>query len=109
MWKSYSRDGGQLIGHRLIRYIVDRRENEQRWVGALESTDVPLSFVWGMLDPVSGAHMAERIAERLPQAPLAALDDVGHWPMLEAPERVARGAPRNLDTTFGKVQRRWTR
>jgi pimeloyl-ACP methyl ester carboxylesterase len=41
-----------------------------------------------MLDPVSGAHMAERIAERLPDAPLMALDDVGHWPMLEAPERV---------------------
>ena len=36
---------------------------------ALEETDVPLSFVWGMLDPVSGAHMAERIRERLPESP----------------------------------------
>ena len=27
------------------------------------------SFIWGMLDPVSGAHMAERIRERLPAAP----------------------------------------
>ena len=49
---------------------------------------MPLAFVWGMLDPVSGAHMAERIRERLPDAPLLALDDVGHWPLLEAPERV---------------------
>ena len=54
----------------------------------MESTDVPLAFVWGMLDPISGAHMAERIRARMPDAPLLALDDVGHWPALEAPERV---------------------
>jgi pimeloyl-ACP methyl ester carboxylesterase len=42
-----------------------------------------------MLDPVSGAHMAERIRERLPAAPFTALEDVAHWPPLEAPERVA--------------------
>ena len=49
---------------------------------------MPLTFVWGMLDPVSGAHMAERIRERLPDAPFTALEDVAHWPPLEAPERV---------------------
>jgi pimeloyl-ACP methyl ester carboxylesterase len=54
-------------------------------VTALEGTDVPLAFVWGMLDPVSGAHMAERIRKRLPGAPFLALDDVAHWPALEAP------------------------
>ena len=60
--------------HLLIRYIVDRRDNENRWVQALENTDVPLSFVWGIRDPISGAHMAERIRERVPQArPFAAL------------------------------------
>jgi pimeloyl-ACP methyl ester carboxylesterase len=89
IWRAMSRDGGSLLAHRLIRYLLDRRENEQRWVTALETTDVPLRFVWGMLDPVSGAHMAERIRERLPDAPFVALDDVAHWPPLEAPERVA--------------------
>jgi pimeloyl-ACP methyl ester carboxylesterase len=43
-----------------------------------------------MLDPVSGRHMATRIRERLPDAPFLALEDVAHWPSLEAPERVAR-------------------
>jgi pimeloyl-ACP methyl ester carboxylesterase len=90
IWRSMERDDGIRIVHRLIRYMVDRRENEARWVGALETTDVPLRFVWGMLDPISGAHMAERIRERRPDAPLVALDDVGHWPQLEAPERVAK-------------------
>jgi pimeloyl-ACP methyl ester carboxylesterase len=88
MWRAMEREGGQRIGHLLIRYILDRERHEDRWVRALEQTGVPLSFVWGMLDPVSGAHMAERIRERLPDAPLLALADVAHWPQLEAPSRV---------------------
>jgi pimeloyl-ACP methyl ester carboxylesterase len=89
IWRSLERDDGFANAHRLIRYMLDRRANEERWVNALERTDVPLAFVWGMLDPISGAPMAERIRERLPEAPFEALDDVGHWPPLEAPERVA--------------------
>jgi pimeloyl-ACP methyl ester carboxylesterase len=88
IWRSMNRDDGQRISHLLIRYMVDRERDGERWVAALEQTDVPLSFVWGMLDPVSGAHMAERIGERLPDAPLLALADVAHWPQLEAPGRV---------------------
>jgi pimeloyl-ACP methyl ester carboxylesterase len=89
IWRAMSRDDGQRIIHRLIRYMVDRTDHCERWVSALENTDVPLSFVWGLLDPISGAHMADRIQERLPAAPLLALEDVGHWPALEAPDRVA--------------------
>jgi len=86
MWRAIARNGGQAITHRLIQYIADRALHGERWVGALESTDVPLAFFWGMLDPVSGAHMAERIRERLPTAPLRALANIGHWPALEAAE-----------------------
>lgn len=89
IWRATARDGGQALAHRLIAYISDRALHEERWVGALEATDVPVAFVWGMLDPVSGAHMAERIRERLPSAPLLTLDEAAHWPQLEAPERVA--------------------
>jgi pimeloyl-ACP methyl ester carboxylesterase len=88
IWRSMKRDDGQRITHLLIRYMTDRERHEQRWVAALEQTDVPLSFVWGMLDPVSGAHMAKRIAARLPAAPRLELTDVAHWPQLEAPARV---------------------
>jgi pimeloyl-ACP methyl ester carboxylesterase len=99
IWRSMQRDDGQLLAHRLIRYMTDRVEHADRWVAALEATDVPLAFVWGMLDPISGAHIAERIRARLPDAQFTALADVGHWPPLEAPERVAAailgsGSPR---------------
>jgi len=88
IWRSMARDDGYKNSYLLIRYMTDRQRHESRWVGALEQTDVPLAFVWGMLDPVSGAHMAQRIRECLPTAPFTALEDVGHWPTLEAPERV---------------------
>lgn len=87
-WQAVVRRDGHRIGHRLIQYIRDRQRHADRWVQALETATVPRAFVWGMLDPVSGAHMAERIEERLPDAALLRLADVGHWPQLEAPDLV---------------------
>ena len=48
---------------------------------------MPLNFVWGMRDPISGAHMAERIRERVPHAPRRPLMMLGTGHPLEAPER----------------------
>ncbi|MBM4247693.1 MAG: alpha/beta hydrolase [Deltaproteobacteria bacterium] len=87
-WASVERRGGPAVAHLLIRYIRDREAHRDRWVDALERSDVPRAFVWGMLDPVSGAHMAERIAIGLPDAELVRLGDIAHWPQLEAPDVV---------------------
>jgi pimeloyl-ACP methyl ester carboxylesterase len=90
-WAAFATRGGRAIAHRLIRYLDDRRLHAARWVAALEAPDgPPRQFVWGARDPVSGAHVVPRITERLPSAPRLVLDDVGHYPQLEAPERVAR-------------------
>jgi len=86
IWIANSRDHVNL--HELISYITDRQVHERRWVETLESTDVPLTFVWGMLDPISGAHMIERVHERIPRATVVELAHVGHWPAIEAPEAV---------------------
>ena len=87
-WRAVTRRGGHRLAHRLIHYMADREQHCRRWEGAIESTRVPLQFVWGMADPVSGAHVADRIRARLPQRRLVELTDVGHYPQLEAPERV---------------------
>jgi pimeloyl-ACP methyl ester carboxylesterase len=75
--------------HDLLHYVADRREHRARWCGALEETEVPMTFVWGDLDPVSGAHMIEGVEERVSGARIVRLADVGHWPLLEAPHEVA--------------------
>lgn len=93
IWRSMEHDGGSKIAHRLLHYVADRVEHGPRWIEALETSPVPMRFVWGDLDPVSGAHVADRMEERLPNWPpgreLLRLSDVGHWPPLEAPGEVA--------------------
>jgi pimeloyl-ACP methyl ester carboxylesterase len=89
-WMLVSHAGGQRIGHELIAYMQERRDRRERWVGALVASDVPLRLVDGALDPVSGAHLAERYRELVPSPDVVLLPDVGHYPQLEAPEAVLR-------------------
>jgi pimeloyl-ACP methyl ester carboxylesterase len=93
IWRSMEHDGGSKIAHRLLHYVADRVEHGPRWIDALEISPVPMRFVWGDLDPVSGGHVADRMEDRLPGWPpgreLLRLPDVGHWPPLEAPDEVA--------------------
>jgi pimeloyl-ACP methyl ester carboxylesterase len=93
IWRSMEHDGGSKIAHRLLHYVADRRAHGPRWINALETSPVPMRFVWGDLDPVSGGHVADRMEERWGSWPadraLTRLADVGHWPPLEAADEVA--------------------
>jgi pimeloyl-ACP methyl ester carboxylesterase len=81
------RDGGLSMMPRTIRYIEDRRAEESRFTGAIEAHPSPLGVVWGEDDPVAVHDMARRITERVARTPLVTLDGVGHYPMVEAPDR----------------------
>ncbi|HUP93139.1 MAG TPA: alpha/beta hydrolase [Solimonas sp.] len=89
-WQLVAYNGGNRISHKLIRYIKERRLNRERWVGALQQTQVPLRLVNGPADPVSGAHMVERYRELVPDADVVLLKGIGHYPQVEAPDRVLR-------------------
>ncbi|WP_420467008.1 alpha/beta fold hydrolase [Panacagrimonas sp.] len=88
-WKLMKENGGHRLGHRLIRYILDRRRNRDRWVSALQETPVPLRLINGPQDPVSGAHMVQRYRELVPRPDVISLEGIGHYPQVEAPEAVA--------------------
>ncbi|XBQ17169.1 MAG: alpha/beta hydrolase [Oceanicaulis sp.] len=88
-WAMANTNGSlRRIGHRLIKYIAERRANRERWVGALMANTVPMRVIDGALDPVSGAHMVARYQELVPEPDCVLLADVGHYPQLEAPQRV---------------------
>lgn len=89
-WSLMTTNNGQAIMHKLIHYILERRQNRGRWVGALQGQDVPLKLIDGMFDPVSGAHMVARYRELVPKADVTELDGIGHYPQVESPEDVLK-------------------
>lgn len=88
LWQLMDHGGGRRIMPRLLGYIREREINRDRWVGALLESPLPLMFIDGLLDPVSGRNMVDRWRDLLPGTPLVALPEVGHYPQLEAPEEV---------------------
>jgi pimeloyl-ACP methyl ester carboxylesterase len=45
--------------------------------------------MWGTLDPIAVPAMVDRLVELRPTVDVVRWDDVGHWPSLEVPDRVA--------------------
>lgn len=89
-WSLVAHNDGWRIAHKLIRYIPERRQQRARWVGALQQTRVPLRLIDGAADPVSGAHMADRYRELVPNPDVVLLDGIGHYPQIEDPAGVLR-------------------
>ena len=87
-WALIALADGQLLAPRLLGYIDERVARRERWVGALVNSPIPIRFINGLLDPISGAHMVQRYRELVPGADVVELADVGHYPQCEAPDRV---------------------
>ena len=80
---------GRRVLHKVGRFINDRYTYRNRWVRAMRETNVSMRLIDGPIDPNSGAHMARRYAEVIPNPDVVMLaDDIGHWPQLEAPDAV---------------------
>jgi pimeloyl-ACP methyl ester carboxylesterase len=95
-WQLAAFLGGNTLLPRTIRYIEDRRLEEERYTGAIETHPSPLAIVWGEVDPVARYPMTARLVERRPGTPLTTLDGVGHYPMVEDPTRFAAAVAAGL-------------
>ncbi|MEQ9413835.1 MAG: alpha/beta hydrolase [Cyclobacteriaceae bacterium] len=87
-WRLLMENGGVQMLPRLIRYMNERWEHRDRWVLPLENAKVPIRLINGVLDPVSGLHAANYYKEVVPNADVVLLDDAGHYPHVEVPEKV---------------------
>ena len=88
LWQLVTHNDGRAVMPLLIGYMAERRLHRERWVGALRRSAVPLRFICGADDPVSGRHMAERYRELVPAPDVVLLEDTGHYPQLERPGEV---------------------
>ncbi len=88
-WELICHGGGRTLGHELIAYLEERITHADRWHGAIRDWPRNLSLIWGLQDPVATTDVLAALRELRPGIRVAELPDLGHYPQLEDPERVA--------------------
>jgi pimeloyl-ACP methyl ester carboxylesterase len=96
-WSLICAGGGRTLNHKTIRYMEERYRHAARWHGALRDWPKPLSLAWGMRDPVATENVLDAVLDLRPSAPLERLEDLGHYPQIEDPERVNSALQAALD------------
>jgi pimeloyl-ACP methyl ester carboxylesterase len=90
-WEILNYNNGKSIAYLIGRLIFDKVNYQDRWIKAMQQTNIPMCFINGPADPNSGVHMAKRYEELIPNPNVILLsNDIGHWPQLEAPDQVLK-------------------
>jgi pimeloyl-ACP methyl ester carboxylesterase len=100
-WELSSRDDGHLLLARLIRYIEERRREERRFTGAIETHPSPLAVLWGVEDPIAIVAMVDQLLAARPDANVVRLAGLAHYPMIEDPAGFGAEAARLLRAVDG--------
>lgn len=91
-WALLSHNDGHTIAHLLISYLDERVQFASRWHGAVRDWTKPLSFLWGLADPVATTAVLDGLRELRPHADVIELPGIGHYPQIEVPEVFTRSA-----------------
>jgi pimeloyl-ACP methyl ester carboxylesterase len=87
-------DGDSALLH-VGRYLLERAENESRWLNNLKRSDIPVAYLWGLLDDVNPIRIPnyvwlEYLNDRAVESSFWILPTAGHYPQREKPEQVAK-------------------
>ncbi|TQV73159.1 alpha/beta hydrolase [Aliikangiella marina] len=91
-WELTQLQDGVFRIPKVIQYIKERKQNRDRWVGALQNARCPICFINGLEDPVSGKYMVESFKKLVEKAEVVELENIGHYPQVESPELVLKSA-----------------
>ena len=100
-WSLIAHNDGHRIGHRVVHYMDERERLVDRWHGAVRDWPRPLTIAWGLRDPVATPKVLEGLRELRPSARVLTLPDVGHYPQIECPDRVAAALDQALTLEAG--------
>lgn len=87
LWSVSEGINGRASLARRSQNMRDRRQHAQRWVRALQETNIDMCMINGVMDPISGAHACDAIEREIPSISIVRLEGVGHFPLIEAPAR----------------------
>jgi len=103
MLEDLERGGGRARLPALAGYMDERYRFHERWISPLTRLDLPCHVLWARRDPVAVVAIADQLAREIPGAAVTWLDDLGHYPMLEAPARWADAVLAFLSKLDGKA------
>ena len=89
LWEMLIHNNGRKVLPLISRYTFERSKFWHRWIGGLEKTDQHIHILWANKDPIAIYEMAKVLQEKIPNNTLTTIENVGHYPMLEAPEKYA--------------------
>jgi pimeloyl-ACP methyl ester carboxylesterase len=93
----YANDGAKVMSN-IVRYLLERKEFYDRWVGTFTGFhSAPMTVIWGLDDPVALESMADRVKAWRPETDLYKLKGIGHWPSIEAADYIAEAILHRLD------------
>ncbi len=83
-WEILNYNNGKAIAYLIGRLVFEKYRYQQRWIKAMQTTSIHLCYICGPADPNSGAHMAKRYEDLIPNSKIYMLNDnIGHWPFVE--------------------------
>ena len=91
LWELLILNDGKKVLPQITRYIDERYKNWDRWIGAWSSTRIPAHILWAINDPVAVPAIAKALFNDNPNAQITWLNNLGHYPMLEDPDRWVKG------------------
>jgi pimeloyl-ACP methyl ester carboxylesterase len=88
-WALICHNGGRTLGHELVSYLDERVRHAERWHGAIRDWPGSLSLAWGLQDPVATTAVLAALRDLRPAVPVHQMPDLGHYPQVEDPGRIA--------------------
>jgi pimeloyl-ACP methyl ester carboxylesterase len=89
-WALVAHGGGRQVVHTVGSFWQPHMAMRDRLVGALLRSPAPLRLINGSADPNSGRHMVDRWLTLAPLTDVVHLEQIGHWPQIEAAPITAR-------------------
>ncbi|CAE7042163.1 Mest [Symbiodinium sp. KB8] len=96
-WELIAYRNGHRIAHKIIRYMQERVDNRERWLGSLQNYSKKLGLINGPLDTISGKQMVDHYKEVISTENIWLLQGIGHYPQVEDDKGVLRAYREFLD------------
>lgn len=78
---------GYLVVPSILQYINERKENKARWTGIMQTTTVPVHFIYGPADPINPPQTLVKYRELVFKGTFSTMsENIGHYPHWEDPD-----------------------